>query len=173
MDSTQTLLSPPAPAKRRGPLARVCYSCLAVIGSIVFGLAISASLSNALKPPTFRPRPTAVLTRDPWINAWSTKLSEAYALDKASADKQYKGRVAHIGGRVTSIGKDHLGQTYVVLEGDAAETTGVRCFLTAAAAVYAAHLRLGQTVFVEGQVQGEAGQVLVKNCRFFLDRPSR
>ena len=168
MDPTHTLLSPPPPAKRRGPLARVFYSCLAVIGSIVFGLAISASLSNALKPPTFLPRPTAVLTRDPWVSVWSTKLSEAYALDKTSADKHYKGRLAHIDGRLTSIGKDQLGQPYVMLEGDAAETTGVRCFLTQGAAEYAAQLRLGQTVRLEGQVQGEAGQVVIKNCRFLV-----
>lgn len=173
MDPTQMLLAPPAPAKRRGPLARFCLTGMSVIGAIVFGWAISASFSNALKPPTFRPRSAPILTRDPWISVWSTRLAEAYAVDEASADQRYKGRLVHVGGRVTALGKDNLGHSYVVLEGDETGTSGVRCFLANGAGDRVASLTLGESVSVEGQVEGKADQVLVGNCRLYVDPTSR
>lgn len=92
-------------------------------------------------------------------------LAKAYEDNEVSADKSYKDKTAEIVGKVNDIGVI-AGQTYIVLsaEKDFA-ITNVQCFFKEQAEIdKVSNLKKGDTVTVQGKIDGKSMNVGVNNC---------
>lgn len=99
----------------------------------------------------------------PPVSVSAKKLASEYKANEIAADQKYKDRVASISGTVESIGKDILATPYVVLTG-AGFFPAVQCFFSDADQGTLARLRKGQSITIRGRIDGEMGNVLVKEC---------
>lgn len=92
-------------------------------------------------------------------------LAKAYEDNEVKADKSYKDKTAEISGKVDDIGVV-AGQTYVVLsaEKDFA-ITNVQCFFEEQAEIdKVSNLKKGDTVTIQGKIDGKSMNVGVNNC---------
>ena len=93
----------------------------------------------------------------------ATTLVDSYQNNELAADNTYKGRRFRIQGTIDTIGKDILDNPYVTLKNDDGFRS-VQCFLARGSVSRAGHLSKGDSVTVEGRVDGLMMNVLVKNC---------
>lgn len=99
------------------------------------------------------------------IKVSAVDLAKAYEENEVKADKSYKDKTAEISGKVNDIGVV-AGQTYVVLsaEKDFA-LTNVQCFFKEQAEIdKVSNLKKGDTVTIQGKIDGKSMNVGVNNC---------
>lgn len=99
------------------------------------------------------------------INVSAVDLAKAYEDNEVNADKSYKGKTVLISGKISDIGV-MAGQTFVVLspEKDFA-VTSVQCFFKEKSEIdKIANLKKGDTVKIQGVVDGKSMNVGVNNC---------
>ena len=99
------------------------------------------------------------------IKVSAVDLAKAYEDNEVKADKSYKDKTAEIAGKVNDIGVV-AGQTYVVLsaEKDFA-ITNVQCFFKEQAEIdKVSNLKKGDTVTIQGKIDGKSMNVGVNNC---------
>lgn len=92
-------------------------------------------------------------------------LAKAYEDNEVSADKSYKDKTAEINGKVSDIGVVG-GQTYIVLSsGKDMSVTDVQCFFEEQSEIdKVSNLKKGDTVTVQGKIDGKSMNVGVNNC---------
>jgi aspartyl/asparaginyl-tRNA synthetase len=89
-------------------------------------------------------------------------LYSEYKANEVAADAQYKGKTVQVTGIVDSIGKDILDTAYVTLtEGGEYEMWGVQCMFAEKYESELAQLSKGQTVTIQGKVEGYLINVLL------------
>lgn len=99
------------------------------------------------------------------IKVSAVDLAKAYEENEVKADKSYKDKAAEINGKVSDIGVA-LGQTYIVLsaEKDFA-ITNVQCFFKEQAEIdKVSNLKKGDTVTIQGKIDGKSMNVGVNDC---------
>ena len=121
----------------------------------------NAATPRASTAAPSRPRPAApVVQRVPV----TTLLSE-YKDNEIRADGKFKGKRIEVSGRVEDVKKDFLDNTYVTLgTGKMLEIPVVQCFLKNGQTQRAATLSKGDSVTVQGEVDGLMMNVLVRGC---------
>jgi hypothetical protein len=99
------------------------------------------------------------------IKVSAKKLYGAYDNNEVKADKQYKDKVVLVSGEITDIGVT-FGQTYVVLSsGEEYSISGVQCFFKDEDEISkVADLNKGDTIKVQGTVDGKSINISVNNC---------
>lgn len=101
------------------------------------------------------------------IDITAEELAKAYEDNEVKADKTYKDVTASITGKVKEIGVI-LGQTYVVLSsGEEFSITNVQCFFSDENEIdKVAELSDGDTVTIQGVIEGKSLNVTVNDCVF-------
>lgn len=94
----------------------------------------------------------------------ATRLYRDYDSNEVAADAKYKGKVVIVSGKIQDIGKDIMGEAYIVI-GGAGFLDGVQCMFTKGEQSSVSRLSKGQQVRVKGEVSGKLGNVLLEKCR--------
>lgn len=94
----------------------------------------------------------------------ANELFRAYERNEVAADSKYKGEVVEVSGIVRDIGKDIMGNIYIVI-GGGGFLDGVQCTFPKSEANAVAKLSKGHRVTVKGKVQGKMGNVLIEKSR--------
>lgn len=99
------------------------------------------------------------------INVSAVDLAKAYEENEVNADKAYKGKTVLTNGTIKDIGVI-AGQTFVVLSsGKDFSVTDVQCFFKEKSEIdKIANLKKGDTVKIQGVVDGKSMNVGVNNC---------
>jgi len=93
------------------------------------------------------------------------QLYAKHEANKAAADNRHKGKVVVVHGVVEDIGKDFLGNAYVMLvSGDM--MFGVQCLFAESEEHSFGSLRKGQQISVKGRIEGKLGHLSLKDCSF-------
>ena len=107
--------------------------------------------------------PTAAAAPEPTLE-WPAKvLLFSYKQNELKADQDFKGRRMLITGKVGKIGKDILGQPYVMLDEESDGIRAVQAFFSESDSRQLAELHRGQTIKVIGTCDGLMMNVLIKN----------
>lgn len=150
------------------------HKVLTVIGVIVIlGVLGSAggkkNSTTATAPATETASKTETATKtevkEEAIKVSAVNLAKAYEENEVSADKSYKDKTVEVSGKIEDIGVV-AGQTYVVLsaEKDFA-ITNVQCFFKEQAEIdKVANLKKGDSVTIQGKVDGKSMNVGVNGC---------
>ena len=102
-------------------------------------------------------------TEEEVIEITARELYEAYKNNEIAADQKYKGNFLKVTGVVDSIGRDILGDPYVVLTGGGEyEVWGVQCIFSNAYESWLATLSVGQSIRVTGKCKGYLINVLLE-----------
>ncbi|MEN6376173.1 MAG: hypothetical protein ABFD75_15510 [Smithella sp.] len=91
----------------------------------------------------------------PALEMEATRLASDYAENEIEADKKYKGKIVVVKGKIYQIGKDPLGQPFIVIGGRAFGYGGVQCVFARGKDSSVAALSKGQFVSVKGKVGGK------------------
>lgn len=91
-------------------------------------------------------------------------LYSAYEANEVAADQQYKGKVISITGKVKTVGKDLLKNSYVSLE-TSNMILSVQCFFSEKDTAALAKLSKGDTVTITGTVKGSTMNIVVEDCK--------
>ncbi len=91
----------------------------------------------------------------PVLEMEATRLASDYAENEMEADKKYKGKMVVVKGKIYQIGKDPLGQPFIVIGGRAFGYGGVQCVFARGKDSSVAALSKGQFVSVKGKVGGK------------------
>ena len=103
--------------------------------------------------------------REEVIKVSAVRLSEEYDANKVAADSKYKGKILEISGIIKDIGKDILDTPYVSLQGRQLSLFGVQCMFARADESKLATLSKGQSIVLQGRVEGELiGNIVVRGC---------
>ena len=122
------------------------------------GAARGALPSSRSAPPAPSEAATAVPLRE---------LLGQYKNNEVRADAMYKGKVIRTTGKVDDIKKDVLNNIYITLgTGQDFEIPQVQCFFDDELAGQAASHNKGETITVQGRVDGLMMNVLVRDCVF-------
>ncbi|OCB00382.1 OB-fold protein [Clostridium beijerinckii] len=100
------------------------------------------------------------------VKVSAVDLAKAYEDNEVSADKSYKDKTAEINGKVSDIGVVG-GQTYIVLSSEKdMSVTDVQCFFDEQSEIdKVSNLKKGDTVTVQGKIDGKSMNVGVNNCK--------
>lgn len=165
-------------------MAKFFKGCLTLIGGFFVLMMLVGILANvgksrreaADRPPAARqparaeapaaqaeaPAETAVAIQ----NVQAATLLKTYENNKLKAEQTYQGRRLRVSGIVSAIGSDILDQPYITLgTGASFEVTQLQCFFSKQQASQLARLDKGQSLQVEGTVDGYVMNVLLKDCR--------
>jgi tRNA(Ile2) C34 agmatinyltransferase TiaS len=93
----------------------------------------------------------------------ANQLYHEYDSNEVAADVKYKGKVVIVSGTVQDIGKDIMGDAYIVIGGEGF-LDGVQCMFTKGEQSSVSRLSKGQQVKVKGEVSGKTGNVIVNKC---------
>jgi len=85
----------------------------------------------------------------------ATKLASEYAENETAADNKYKGKIVVVNGKIYQMGKDPLGQPFIVIGGRAFGFGGVQCVFARGKDSSLAALSKGKVVSVKGKVGGK------------------
>ena len=108
------------------------------------------------------------IVEEPSIEILATDLIQAYGDNEVRADKEYKNKKIKITGVVDSIDTT-LDQTSILLtDGAEFSFTGVQCFFAEEYLDQIAELNKGDTITIEGKVDGYVAglNVVINNCAF-------
>jgi tRNA_anti-like len=95
------------------------------------------------------------------------RIAQKYDENAIGADAFYRYKTAAIVGIVDDIGRDIMGNPYVVLEGSVESLGGVQCTFGTESEIHIAKLRKGMRVAVVGEIKGLVFfNVLVSDCQF-------
>lgn len=104
-----------------------------------------------------------VLSQVPSYTVSADQLYNDYNSNEVAADAKYKGKIVLISGIIQDIGKDIMGQAYVVIGGKGF-IDGVQCLFTKGEEFSVARLSKGESVTIKGEVEGKMGNVLVRKA---------
>ena len=157
-----------APASKPAQSPIVTFGCLFIIG--VGGLAAYlSSTDNTNTSSRYASTLPANSSSAPvssndvvGFDGGADSLYREYDANEIAADDRYKGKLAIIRGNVKDIGKDILGDTYIVM-GGSGFLDGVQCTF-ARGDSSAASLYKGKQVLVQGMVRGKMGHVQLDDC---------
>jgi len=139
---------------------------IAIIAIVVIGGIASASGDDekASTPTSSKsaPAPKPVVEA---IKVTAADLAAVYESNEVKADQTYKGKMVEVTGTVDNIGVS-IGQTYVVLSnGKEYSIVGVQCFFKSESEIAkVAELKKGDSVTIQGKVDGKSINVGVNNC---------
>lgn len=130
---------------------------------IVLIILFSMGCSTKEQPKSESKTPTKATVKV--IKVSAADLASAYESNEVKADKDYKDKTVLMNGKIESIGVV-AGKTYVVLSsGKQFSVTNVQCFFTEKIEIdKVANLKKGQTVTIQGDVEGKSLNVTVNNC---------
>lgn len=116
------------------------------------------AVSTATTPDKVKPAVEA-------IKITAADLTAAYESNEVKADQTYKEKTADITGTVDNVGVS-FGSTYVVLSsGKEYSIIGIQCFFKDKAEIdKVAELKKGDKVTIQGIIDGESMNVVVKDC---------
>lgn len=95
----------------------------------------------------------------------ATDLYAEYQANAIAAGERYEEKRWLISGVVTNIGRDLAGTPYVVLGASVLPTVGVQCLFHDRENELLAQLSVGNTIRVEGEVDGFLISVIVRDCQ--------
>jgi len=98
----------------------------------------------------------------PVLELEATRLAADYAENEAAADDKYKGKIVVVKGKIYQMGKDPLGQPFIVIGGRAFGHGGVQCVFARGKDDSLAALAKGKEVRVQGKVSGKVVFVRVE-----------
>jgi hypothetical protein len=101
-----------------------------------------------------------IQSQTPSYTLSANRLYDEYESNEVAADSKYKGEVVVVTGTIQDIGKDIMGDAYIVI-GGSGFLDGVQCTFTKGEQPSVARLSKGQQVRVQGVVAGKMGNVLV------------
>lgn len=104
-----------------------------------------------------------VQSQAPIYTISANQLYREYDSNEVAADEKYKGKVVIVSGAIQNIGKDIMGDAYIVIGGGGI-LDGVQCMFTKGEQSSVSRLSKGQQVRVKGEVAGKMGNILVKKC---------
>jgi hypothetical protein len=147
-----------------------CFVCVGMAGHAANKAVTEAEKAEKTNTPSgaatagaTTPTPTAPAETATPVQI-GTLLSE-YKDNEVRADGKFKGMLIQVTGKVGNIKKGLMGGMYVIVgTGKTFEHPSVQCDLNQDNAAAAANLSKGQTVTVEGRVNGLMGNVFVKDC---------
>lgn len=94
------------------------------------------------------------------VEVTAKQLYADYEANEVNADDKYKGKVLHVSGTISTIGKDVLDTPYVEFAGDSG--LGVQCMFDDAGAL--GSLKKGQQLAVRCKGDGKLGNVILRGC---------
>jgi len=97
------------------------------------------------------------------ISTSPEELLSMYEDNEIGADNKFKGNLVRMSGRIDNIGKDILDQPYLTIEAGTGFSS-VQCFLRSDQTGTAGSLSSGQSVTIEGRVEGKMMNVIIKGC---------
>jgi hypothetical protein len=125
-----------------------------MLSALVIGLVFVGACANS--PVASQPGAIAV---------GAEELYSTYEQDEAAADAKYSGNLLEVTGTITSIRKDTLPVTYIVLDGGGKyDLLGVECLFDEEHELKLGELKQGQTVVVLGTCDGYALDVMLQDC---------
>lgn len=132
---------------------------------IVLGVIGSATGGNKDTSNSTATTNVEVKQEEPAITVSAADLAKAYEDNEVNADKSYKDKNAVITGIVSDIGVS-MGMTYVVLDsGVDFSITNIQCFFKEQAEIdKVANLNKGDTVTIQGKIDGKSMNVGVNDC---------
>ncbi|MEN6331593.1 MAG: hypothetical protein ABFD57_06375 [Smithella sp.] len=104
-----------------------------------------------------------VKTDAPVLELEATKLASDYAENETVADNKYKGKIVVVKGKIYQIGRDPLGQPFIVIGGRAFGHGGVQCVFARDKDASLVALSKGKDVSVKGKVSGKIVFVRVED----------
>lgn len=137
----------------------LAVAILGGIGSAMGGSKNSTTDSNSTETKKTEEKKVEV------INVSAVDLAKAYEDNEVNADKAYKGKTVLANGTIKDIGV-MAGQTFVVLSsGKDFSITDIQCFFKEKSEIdKIANLKKGDTVKIQGVVDGKSMNVAVNNC---------
>ena len=137
--------------------------CLGII--IVVGLL--GALSSLFPDSSRGPQTPAAAPAAPAAVVDLVMLLAAYKGNEIAADVNYKGKQIRTTGVVGNVKKNILDRPYVTVgRGHGFEIPEVQCFLAPSHTNQAAALRKGQTITIQGKVDGLMMNVIMSDCTF-------
>ncbi|HBC96012.1 MAG TPA: hypothetical protein DC034_04330 [Clostridium sp.] len=142
------------------------------IVTLILAVAILGSISSAIggnKNSTAAPDSTQTKKTEEKkveaINVSAVDLADAYENNEVNADKVYKGKTILTNGTIKNIGVIN-GQTFIVLSsGKDIAVTDIQCFFKEKSEIdKIANFKKGDTVKIQGVVDGKSMNVGVNNC---------
>jgi tRNA_anti-like len=116
---------------------------------------VTAAANTPAPPPT----PTG-----PPIAITAAALHAAYSANAVAADATYKGKVVQVTGTIDTISTDILGNPFVALKTGEYSAIEVQCTFAQSDKQALTALASGQTVTLEGTVQGEPLNISIDGC---------
>ena len=102
-------------------------------------------------------------TDAPVLELEATQLASEYADNETAANDKYKGKLVVVKGKIYQMGKDPLGQPFIVIGGRAFGHGGVQCVFARDKDASLAALAKGKDVRVKGKVGGKIVFVRVED----------
>lgn len=99
----------------------------------------------------------------PTLNMEATRLASDYAENDMAADKKYKDKIVVVKGKIYEIGRDPLGQPFIVIGGREFGFGGVKCVFARDKKSSVAALSKGKVISVKGKVSGKIVVVQIEN----------
>lgn len=164
----------PAPKKKNGCLKVVVLVLLVILGLIIIGIAFGDSSDEpASKANSNIVSSSTVATPEPepeYIEVTAQDLLAAYDENTVAADNTYKNKLLKVTGTVETIGKDVLDTAYVALtNGEPYSLISVQCYFAKDNLDDIATLKEGDIVTIIGKCDGEALNVLLKQCDLVVE----
>lgn len=94
------------------------------------------------------------------------EIHDAYEANEVAADERYKGRTVALIGKVESIGKDILGDPYVMVKALDGSSKTVQCMFEQSQTQGLASLSKEESIRVVGVVEGKLVYIGLSKCRF-------
>jgi hypothetical protein len=123
------------------------------LSSVQLGRAANSSSPSSSKPSV--------------ITISAPAIVKEYLDNEVAADHKYKGKIVRMTAKIKDIGKDILGDPYITFsDGEEYSFRSVQCFFKKSEQAKIGTLRKGQTVTIDGTVDGLMMNVLLKDCVF-------
>lgn len=143
---------------------KIITGILMLVIIVAIGSAMGQNKNSTTAPNTTQTKKTEEKKVEA-INVSAVDLAKAYVDNEVNADKAYKGKTVLTNGTIKDIGVI-AGQTFIVLSsGKEFSVTDIQCFFKEKSEIdKIANLKKGDTVTVQGVVDGKSMNVGVNNC---------
>jgi len=142
---------------------------LSIVGAIIAGNSDSnkqASQTQTDQSTSTQTQEAPAKPAEPAISVTAAQLIQAYDANELSADQKYKGKVAKITGKVSSIQK-MMGSSFITLgSGKDFEVISVQAFFDESQEGKLASLQKGQQLTVQCTIDGKSMNIGVRECTF-------
>lgn len=168
---------PPTPTRGKSGASKIllAFGAFAIFGFGTCAIFVAVAAKRTVDAEVQRTNPTTNPTADDNAAevAIGTLLSE-YKDNEVRADQKFKGQLISTTGTVGEVKKDVLDHIYVTVgTGALFEIPTVQCFPVDGQESNAATLSKGDTVKIQGRVEGLMMNVLIKECRLVARRGSQ